>query len=148
MPEMSDRIKYSLLEAINKAVDGGINRIRTEVGEIINEKLESAERRCELKTMSDVEFVESFNRPDIISIVGVNEDRSSDNKISESYSQSIPKVFQLGQTAQANVTWQDISIGHRLPKSNQNKQCPINVKLSGCRAKIEMLQKKKHLWTG
>ena len=74
MPKMNERIKDSLLEAINKAVDEGIKQIRTEV-----EKVESAERRCKLKTMSEAELLEPCNRRVIIRIVSVKEDRSSGN---------------------------------------------------------------------
>ena len=75
--EMSERIK-SLLEARNKAVDEGIEQMRTEVEKVVSEKIDRAERRCNLKTMSEAEILESYNRWDNIRIVGVKEDRSSD----------------------------------------------------------------------
>ena len=140
MPEMSDRIKDSLLEAINKAVDDGIKQIRVEVEKFVSEKLESAERRCKLKTMSEAELLESYNRRDTIRIVGVKEDRSS-GKVSESYSQSMQNVLQLAEKMGASVASQDISIAHRLPSRNQSKDRPIIVKFSRRIAKIEILQK-------
>ena len=86
-PEMSDRIKDSRLEAINKAVDEGIKQ-RTEVQKVISEKVESSERRYKLKTMSEAELLESYNRRDNIRILGVKKDRSTDNKLAKAiYSQ-------------------------------------------------------------
>ena len=87
MPEMSERIRDGLLKALNKAVGKGIQQIRTEAEKFVSEKVESAERRCKLKTMSEVELLESYNRRETVKIVGFKEDRSSDNKVSENFSQ-------------------------------------------------------------
>ena len=76
--------------------------------------------------MSEVELLKSYNRRDNIRIVGVKEDRSSENKISESYSQSMQNVLQLAEKVVANVASHDISIAHRLPSRNQSKERPIN----------------------
>ena len=80
MPEMNDRIRGNLLEAINKTVDEGIKQIKTEVEKVVSEKVESAERRCNLKTMSEAELLESYKRRDNTRDVGTKEDRSSGNK--------------------------------------------------------------------
>ena len=83
-PEMSDRVKDNLLEAINKAVDECIKQIWIEVEKVVSEKVERAERTCSLEAMSDVELLESYNRRDNIRNVGAVEDRSSDNKAIQS----------------------------------------------------------------
>ena len=95
--------------------------------------------------MSEAELLESYNTWDNIRIVGVKEDRSSDNKVSESYSQSMQNVLQLAEKVGGNVASQDISIAHRLPSRNKSKECPIIVKFSRSIAKLEILQEKKHL---
>ena len=89
--------------------------------------------------MSEAELLESYNTWDNIRIVGVKEDRSSDNKVSESYSQSMQNVLQLAEKVGANVASQDISIAHRLPSRNKSKECPIIVKFSRRIAKLEIL---------
>ena len=76
--EMSDRIKYNLLETINKAVEGGIIQIRTEVEKLVSQNFETANRRYEVKIMSEAELFESYNTRDEIRIVGVKDSRSSD----------------------------------------------------------------------
>ena len=81
MPEMSDKIKKSLLEAINEAVVEGIKQIKTTGEKEVSENVESAERRCKLETISKAELLECYNRRDNITVVGVTEDRSSDNKV-------------------------------------------------------------------
>ena len=101
--ELSDRIKDSLLEAINKAIDEGVEQTRTEVEEVISEQVEKAERRCELKTMSAAELFEFYKWQENIRIVGVNQNRSSDSKVSESYSQSIQNVLKLAENVGANI---------------------------------------------
>ena len=58
-------------------------------------KVDSAKRRCKLKTMSEAELRESYKGQDIIRNVGIKEDQSRDNKVSESYSQSTQTVLQL-----------------------------------------------------
>ena len=147
MPEMSERIRDNFLEAINKEVDEGIKQIRAEVEKIVSEKVESAERRCKQKIISEADLIELYNRRDNIRIVGVKEDRSSDNKISKSYSLSMQIVLQLAEKVSANVASLVNSIAQRLPSCNQSKEHLILVKFSGRIAEIEMLQKKKHLGT-
>ena len=97
--------------------------------------------------MSEAELLESYNRWDNIRIPGVKEDRSCGNKVSESYSQSMQNILQLAEKVGANVASQDISITHRLPSRNKNKERPIIVKFSRRIAGIEMLQKKEHIGT-
>ena len=83
----------SFLEALNKAVDAGIKQMRTELAKVVSENLESAERRCKLITMPQLELLEAHNGRDNIRSVGVKEDRSSD-KVNEGYSQSMQNVLQ------------------------------------------------------
>ena len=121
MPEKSDNVTESLLEAINKVVKENIKQIRTEVEKVVCEKHGSAERRCKLKTMSEVELLRSYNRLENMRIVGVKEDRGSDNKFCENYPQSMQNVLQLVEKVGAIVALQDISIAYRLPSHNQSK---------------------------
>ena len=147
MPELNDRTKDNLFEATNQANDESIKQIRAEVEKVVSEKVESAERRCILKTVFEDELLESYNSWDNILFVGVKEDRSSDKKVSESYSQSMQKVLQLAEKVGANVASDNISIAHRLASRNQSKERPIIVNISRRIAKIEILQEKKHLGT-
>ena len=89
--------------------------------------------------MSEAELLESYKRPDNIRIVFFREDRSRDNKVSESYSQSMQNVFQLAE----KVASQYISISHCLPSRNQRKECRIIVEFFTGVAKKEMLQEKE-----
>ena len=147
MPEMNDRIKDNLLEAINKANDESIKQIRTEVEKVVSEKVESAERRCKLKTVFEDELLEFYNRWDNIRIVGVKEDRSFDNKISEKYSQSMQKVLQPAEKVGRNVASHNISIAHRRPSRKQSKERPIMVNFARRIAKMEISLKNKYLGT-
>ena len=141
---MSDRIKNNFLETLNRAIDESIKQIRTEPENVVSEENESAERRRKTKTVSEAKLLESYKRQDNIRIVGVNEDRSSDNKISKSYSQSMQNVLQLDERVGATVPEHNISIAHRLPSRKQSQKRRIFVRFSRRKAKIEMLQKKKH----
>ena len=96
--------------------------------------------------MSEAELLESYKKRDTIRTVGVKEDRSSYNKVSENYLQSMRCVLQLAEKVGANVASQDISIAHRLPSRNRSEEHPIIVKFSRRTAKIEMLQKKETPW--
>ena len=54
-------------------------------------------------------------------------------------------VLQLAEKMSANFALMDISIVHRLPSRNQSKERLSIVRFFRRVAKIEMLQKKKHL---
>ena len=107
------------------------------------EEISKLEKREALRTLSEAELLESYNRRDNVKIIGLSETLSNDGK-REQVETTINKVINFGDAIDAKITHTDISIAHRLPiRSGRDK--PVIVRFSRRIKKIDLLRKKRTL---
>ena len=139
MPSIIAGIQAEVRNSVSAAINDAIAKLKDEFAQ----KLTVQEERCNLKSLSEAEQLESYNRRDNIKIIGLPEVIKDDGK-PEAYAETIEEVVKLANKIEVNVDEQDISIAHRLPSSQRGKR-PIIVRFNRRVSKIEMLKKKKSL---
>ena len=96
-----------------------------------------------MKSLSEAELLENYNRRDNIKVIGLPEVIKDDGK-PEAYAETIKEIVKLANKIEVNVYEQDISIADRLPSAQRGKRAII-VRFNSRVLKIEMLKKKKIL---
>ena len=139
MPSIIAGIQAEVRNSVSAAINDAIAKLKDEFAQ----KLTVQEERCNLKSLSEAELLESYNRRDNIKIIGLPEVIKDDGK-PEAHAETIEEVVKLANKIEVNVDEQDISIAHRLPSSQRGKR-PIIVRFNRRVSKIEMLKKKKSL---
>ena len=143
IPSLVEQIKAQLMNAINVAVESAINNMKKEI--ISSSKMEIASQAnvSYLRTLSEAEKLESYNRRDNLRILGIPECLEGENN-RENFDTTIAKVVEISHDIGANVRASDISIAHRLP-SRSNRGKPIIVRFARRIAKINLLRNKKKM---
>ena len=139
MPSIIAGIQAEVRNSVTAAINDAIAKLKDE----FSQKLTMSEERCNLKSLSEAELLESYNRRDNIKVIGLPEVIKDDGK-PEAYAETIKEVVKLADKMEVNVDEQDISIAHRLPSAQRGKR-PIIVRFNRRVSKIEMLKRKKSL---
>ena len=135
MPKMIENIKEQIKSAVETAIGTALSNLKNEMMLWTKEEISKLEKREALKTLSEAELLESYNRRDNVKIIGLSETLSNDGKREQ--------VDALGKrdAIDAKITHTDISIAHRLPtRSGRDK--PVIVRFSRRIKKIDLLRKK------
>ena len=143
IPSFVEQIKAQLMTAINVAVESAINNMQKEI--ISSSKMEIASQAniSYLRTLSEAEKLESYNRRDNLRILGIPECLEGENN-RENFDKTIAKVVEIFHDIGANVQASDTSIAHRLP-SRSNRGKPIIVRFARRIAIINLLRNKKKM---
>ena len=127
-------MQQQLGESIASAVQDSLATFKQQVKtEMVN-----LENRCYLKTLSESDVHEKYNRRDNVKIFNIKMD---EGKTHEEYNETIDKVLEVIARVEFLVEASDISIAHRLP----GKRNPIIVKFNRRLTKLNLLKKKKKL---
>ena len=143
IPSLVEQIKAQLMTAINVAVESAINNMKKEIISSSNMEIASQANVSYLRTLSEAEKLESYNRRDNLRILGIPECLEGENN-RENFDTTIAKVVEISHDIGANVRASDISIAHRLP-SRSNRGKPIIVRFARKIAKINLLRNKKKM---
>ena len=139
MPSIIAGIQAEVRNSVSAAINDAIDKLKDEFAQ----KLTVQEERCNLKSLSETELLESYNRRDNIKVIGLPEVIEDDGK-PEAYAETINEIVIFANTIEVNVDEQDVSIAHRLPSAQRGKR-PIIVQFNRRVSKVEMLKKKKSL---
>ena len=113
------------------------------------ETIEMETGKCKLKSVSEAELLEGYNRRDTVQIIGLPEVKRTGvngQRFFEDYNQRFEKVLSVASEMGALVEKSDISIAHRLPGKKSNARAMI---VRFCRrvSKVELLRKKNGIRT-
>ena len=140
MPKMIENIKEQIKSVVETAIGTALSNLKNEMMLWTKEEISKLEKREALRTLSEAELLESYNRRDNVKIIGLSETLSNDGK-REQVETTINKVISVGDAIDAKITHTDISIAHRLPtRSGRDK--PVIVRFSRRIKKIDLLRKK------
>ena len=139
MPSIIAGIQAEVRNSVSAAINDAIAKLKDEFAQ----KLTVQEERCNLKSLSEAELLESYNRRDNIKVFGMPEVIMDDGK-PEPYTETIKNIVKLANKVEINVNEQGISIAHRLPSAQRGKRTII-VRFNRRVSKIEMLKRKKSL---
>ena len=98
------------------------------------------EKKVNLKTLSESELLENYNRRDNVKILGLKETNDGQKETET----TIKKIVNISNALEAQISENDISIAHRLPSRNPGNKPVIN-RFARRIKKIELLKKKKTL---
>ena len=145
IPKIVEKLETSLSAIFKSLINQGLQDIKESVLKETMETIEMETRKCNLKSVSEAELLEKYNRRDNVRIIGLPEVKgTADNgqRFFEDYNQSIEKVLSVASEMGAQVDKSDISIAHRLPGRN-SKARPMIVRFCRRVSKVEILRKKK-----
>ena len=143
MPKMIENIKEQIKSVVETAIGTALSNLKNEMMLWTKEEISKLEKREALRTLSEAELLESYNRKDNVKIIGLSETLSNDGK-REQVETTINKVISVGDAIDAKITHTDIFIAHRLPtRSGRDK--PVIVRFSRRIKKIDLLRKKRTL---
>ena len=134
IPDIMAQMQQQLEASIARAVQDSLATFKQQV----KAEMVDLENRCYLKTMSESDVHESYNRRDNVKIFNLKMD---EGKTREEYTETIDKVLEVIDRVESVAEASDISIAHRLP----GKRNPIIVKFNRRVAKLDLLKKKKKL---
>ena len=101
-------IRSEIRNTISQIVDKKIEDLKLEMDTKYNFGLE----KQQLKTLSETELLETYNRRDNVKIIGLPEQKSREN-----YKETAELVIDLAKEMKYNLDPREISIAHRLPKN-------------------------------
>ena len=136
VPCILETIRTELRNTISEVVDAKISDLRNELDGKVN--LEAT--KSKLKTLSESELLETYNRRDNIKVLGLSP-CSTDGK--ENYQQTSKLVVDVAADIGMNLKEEDISIAHRLPSNSERK--PIIAKFVRRVTKLDFMKKKRNL---
>ena len=115
-------------DTITKTIDSALVKIKKDV--------EQAMR-------NDMKVLEQ----ELIRIFGLKEDVRTENgrQIGGDSNVTMEKVINVAKAVNAQVTWHDLSIAHRLPRRQEGTERPVIVRFSRRIGKVNLLKKKKQL---
>ena len=100
-----------------------------------------SEKKVNLKTLSESDLLENYNRRDNVKILGLKETTDGQREMMET---TIKKVVDISNAIEAQISENDISIADRLPSRNAGNK-PVIVRFARRIKKIDLLKKKKNL---
>ena len=139
MPQILQTVKDEVRTTINDIVDAKIEELQNK----LSLKIDLEQEKAKLKTLSEAELLESYNRRDNVKILGVEQILRDGER--ESYHETANIVMSIAKDLNTEITPQDVSIAHRLPAYNGVK--PIICKFTRRTKKIELLTNKKNFRT-
>ena len=117
---------------------------KTSIMEEVYHEVGNAEQRSLLRSLSEAEALEMYNRRENVRIVGIEEviERNAQGKpLSENLELTMKHVVSLANTIGAPINESDISIAQRLPSNRGPK--PIIARFARGVAKVSIMQNKK-----
>ena len=111
---MFANLKHEMKELMANMINVATEDMKKQVlSEVKKKHLCSQESLCNLKSLSEAELLESYNRKQNVPISGIA--RNAESGSHESVEETTNKVLNIANEIGANITEQDISIAHRLP---------------------------------
>ncbi len=147
IPTIVSTIETTLHESLKKLVNESIDAAKDEIRGELRSEMSFQERSCELKTLSETELLECYNRRDNVRIIGVTENIRKDREGSTTYEvpeATMETVAKIANAIGAGVKTEDTSIAHRLPSKMQGPR-PIIVRFCRRISETSLLRNKKKL---
>lgn len=141
MDKAMAKLMPKIMETIRNEMKDAVADMRAEITRDIQGHLKMARNVNELKTLSEAELLEGYNRRDNVRIIGLKEHNNGER---EQYKETIAKVLEVAQAAKAEVLEGDISIAHRLPSRKEGPR-PVIVRFCRRVSKVDLLRKKRSL---
>ena len=144
IPTIVDQVKTEVMNSMTTLLKKEMEDLKTSVMEEVYHEVGNAEERSLLRSLSEAEALEMYNRRENVRIVGIEEvvERNAQGKpLSEKLEVAMKHVVSLANTLGAPMNEGDISIAHRLP-SNRGPR-PIIARFARRVAKVSLLQNKK-----
>ena len=130
IPTTMETIRSELRVTIDEIIDKKLNELRSDMQCELDVQAEDAK----LKTFSETEILETYNRRDNIKIIRLQSIHR------ESYEETANLIKDLVSEMNVQFNERDISVAHRLPSKSANK--PVIVKFTRRVSKINMLRNK------
>ena len=105
MPNIIAGIQAEVRNSVTAAINDAIAKLKDEFAQ----KLTMQEERCNLKSLSEAEILESFNRRDNIKVIWLPEVIKDDGKL-EAYAETIKEIVKLADKNEAKTDEQDTSL--------------------------------------
>ena len=144
IPTIVERVKNEVMESMKTLLNKEIEDLKTNIMQEIYREVGNAEERSLLRSLSEAESLEMYNRRENIRIVGFEEvvQRNDRGKpIPEKMETTMKHVVSLANAIGAPISEADISIAHRLPSNRGSK--PIIARFARRVAKVSIMQNKK-----
>ena len=103
LPKFATELKKVFEQCIKTLIDEHLKALKDEV----NNRIDHKERQSTLRSKCDAEVLESYNRREILRIMGIEADAGSEDVTAS-------KVVEVATKIGAKVSETDISIAHRL----------------------------------
>ena len=136
VPCILETIRNELRNTISEIVDAKISDLRNE----LEGKVNLEDTKSKLKTLSESELLETYNRRDNIKVLGLSP-YSTDGK--ENYEQTSKLVVDVASDIGMILKEEDISFAHRLPSNFERK--PIIAKFVRRVRKLDFMKEKRNL---
>ena len=131
-------VETRIMDSLKQFVDDAMMKVRGEVLHVMTQMLQEVERRCYLKSISEAELLEAYNRRDNIKVSGIVEE-VEDGPRGENSKATALKVTEILKAIDAGVELNDISIALWLPAGGSHR--PIIVYFSRRSSKIDNTRK-------
>ena len=105
MPNIIAGIQAEVRNSVTAAINDAIAKLKNEFAQ----KLTMQEERCNLKSLSEAEILEIYNRRDNIKVIGLPEVIKDDGKL-EAYAETIKEIVKLADKNEAKTDEQDTSL--------------------------------------
>ena len=133
IPTIMETIRSELRVTIDEIVDKKVNELRSEM--MCELDIQTADAK--LKTLSEPEILEIYNRRENIKIIGLQSIQR------EIYEETATLIRELASEMDVQLDERDIWIAHLLPSKSANK--PVIVKFTRRGSKINMLRCRRNL---
>ena len=144
IPTIVEKVKSEVMESMKTLLNKEIEDLKTNIMQEVYHEVGNAEERSTLRSLSEAESLEMYNRRENIRIVGLEEvvQRTDRGKpIPEKMETTMKHVLTLANAIGAPICEADISIAHRLPSNRGSK--PIIARFARRVAKVSIMQNKK-----
>ena len=144
IPNIVDQVKTEVMSSMKTLLKKEMEDLKTSIMEQVYREVCNAEERSLLRSLSEAEALDMYNRRETVRIVGIEEvtERNAQGKpLSEKLEVTMKHVVSLANTIGAPINESDISIAHRLPSNREPK--PIIARFARRVAKVSIMQNKK-----
>ena len=130
IPNIIENIVCEMQCTFNTMIEEAVKRAKMEIIDNVGRDIEFVDTKNEMLARCEAEQLETYNRRDIVKILGLQEDLNENGQpLGENLHQTMEKVLALANTLETCVDVKDISIAQRLP-SRKGQVKPIIVKFS------------------
>ena len=137
IPKLLDDIKVQIKEVINLAITEAITKVKDELMIWVKGEISHNGKKVNLKSLSESELLENYNRRDNVKIFGLKETNDGQREMMET---TLKKVVDISNALEAQISENDISIANMLPSRNAGNK-PVIVRFARRIKKIDLLKK-------